>query len=191
MGLKVKKNTPKLPNVGTGIHFENCGHVLISGINSYDNYGTGITAHNVQSLTCVQSVFNNNTDIGISVSNTQASSSKETKKMALNIFNNTVNNSEIGISVPESMQGNISGNITNNTKIALQVRDNPLLVQMLKEGYPHDKLLELIKELKNHQVLPEDGGRGIAEKHGIIEWLAPGVTVMEFITAAIELANNL
>ncbi len=191
MGLKVKKNTPKLSNIGTGIYFENCGHVLISGINSYDNYGTGITAHNVQSLTCVQSVFNNNTDIGISASNTQASSSEETKKMALNIFNNTVNNSEIGISVPESMHGNISGNITNNTKIALQVRDNPLLVKMLKEGYPHDKLLELIKELKNHQVLPEDGGRGIAEKHGIIEWLAPGVTVMEFITAAIELANNL
>ncbi|TYS15532.1 right-handed parallel beta-helix repeat-containing protein, partial [Enterobacter hormaechei] len=98
MGLKVKKNTPKLPNIGTGIHFKNCGHVLISGVNSSDNYGTGITAHNVQSLTCVQSVFNNNTDIGISVSNTQASSSKETKKMALNIFNNTVNNSEIGIS---------------------------------------------------------------------------------------------
>lgn len=190
MGLKIYKKKQNV-TIGTGIHVEHTGYVLISGGNFHDNFGNGLTAHDVGNFTCAHSLFNNNTDTGISVSNIQASSSEETKKMALNIFNNTVNNSEIGISVPESMHGNISGNITNNTKIALQVRDNPLLVQMLKEGYPHDKLVELIKELKNHQVLPEDGGRGIVEKHGIIEWLAPGVTVMEFITAAIELANNL
>lgn len=111
--------------------------------------------------------------------------------MPLNIKRNTVRNAIVGISVPETMNGDVSDNIVENVDSAIEVRSREQdLIGLLKEGYPVDKLTALLLHFSSHQQETLEQKVDSAKKSGLIEWLQPGITIMEFVTALISFAST-
>ena len=114
--------------------------------------------------------------------------------MALNIKGNYVKKSQIGISVPESMNGNVENNTIIGGSIGVEVRNSPTIFQMLREGYPEELLPNLLKELKllaDDEKTTEEKYQTTLQDSGISKWLTPGTNIMEFLTAALNFIDSL
>ncbi|MBJ6386385.1 hypothetical protein JJQ50_00125 [Enterobacter cloacae] len=111
--------------------------------------------------------------------------------MPLNIMRNVVRHSRIGISVPETMNGNVTDNAVENADLGLEVRSSQQeILQLLKEGFPGEKLTELLLHISTNPQESFDERVDYAKKSGLVEWLQPGTTVVEFVTALISLASS-
>lgn len=111
--------------------------------------------------------------------------------MPLNIKTNNIGQSVIGISVPETMDGEVSGNTVIGADVAIEVRGSEQrLIDMLQEGFPGDKLNALILELQKVQANPMEQKVELVEKSGLTKWIKPGITIAQLVTALAELASS-
>lgn len=111
--------------------------------------------------------------------------------MPLNIKGNNVRYAVVGISLPETMNGEVSDNILENVDTGIEVRSREQdLLRLLKEGYPGDKLSELLLHISTNPNESFDQRVDLAKKSGLIEWLQPATTVVEFVTALISFASS-
>ncbi|WP_320734169.1 hypothetical protein [Enterobacter kobei] len=107
----------------------------------------------------------------------------------LNIKRNTIQVKQTGISVPETMNGEISDNYISGSQVGVEVRSiQQDLLEFLRDGYPEDKIAPLLIHLIKIRSESFEQKEEAVQKSGLAEWLKHGTTITEFTTALISLA---